>query len=88
MHKPANALTIGTKIDIDATKMDTVKINTASKYAKGVTFPVCNYGESDARVVLTLQSLKGNDGNLKKGYAQELYIDEIILVPLIEENKQ
>lgn len=88
MHEPANALTIGTKIDIDATKMDTVKINTASKYANGVTFPVCNYGESDPRVVLTLQSLKGNDGNLKKGYAQELYIDEIILVPLIEENKQ
>ena len=86
MHKPANALTIGSKIDVDATKMDTVIINTASKYKDGITFPVCNFNESEARVVVTLQSLKGNDGLLKKGYAQELYIDEVIMIPRIEEN--
>lgn len=87
MHKPNNAVTIGSKIDVDATKMDTVIINTASAYKNGVTFPVCNYGEPEARVIVTLQSLKGNDGLLKKGYAQDLYIDEIIMIPRIEKNK-
>jgi hypothetical protein len=87
MHKPGNAVIIGSNIDVDATKMDTVIINTASAYKNGVTFPVCNYGEPEARVIVTLQSLKGNNALLKKGYAQDLYIDEIIMIPRIEENK-
>lgn len=86
IQAPARAVTIGTKIDIDATKMDTLTVNTADAYKNGIKFPVCNYGEAEARVVLTLQSLKGNDGLLKNGYAQELYIDEILLVPRLEEN--
>jgi hypothetical protein len=87
IHEPSKAVTIGSKIDVHATRMDTVIINTESAYKNGITFPVCHYGEAEPRIVVTLQSLKGNDPLLKKGYAQELYIDEIIMIPRIEENK-
>ena len=62
-------------VDVDASRMDTVTV------AEDFVFPVCNYGEEDSRVLLTIQSISGRPTSVPDGYAKELLIDCIILEP-------
>lgn len=61
------------EVDVDATRMDTVTV------AEGRVFPVCNYGEEDARVLLTLQSISGR--TTPAGYSKNLLVDCVIFEP-------
>ena len=80
-----------TNEEIDAMLMDTVTVaegfNARVSGYSGYGFPVCAYGEEEARVQLTLQGILG--ANPPKGYASPLLIDCVLFVPrpdLIEEN--
>ena len=73
MIEGSNAVTLCTDVDVDATKMDTVTV------ATGFESPVCNYGEEDPRVLLTIQSIKGR--TVPDGYSKDLAIDCVIFEP-------
>ncbi len=65
--------TLCTDVEVDASKMDTVTV------ATGVEFPVCNYGEEEPRVLLTLQSIRGR--TVPEGFSKDLLIDCVIFEP-------
>lgn len=60
-------------VDVDATRMDTITV------ATGRVFPVCNFGEEDSRVLLTIQSISGR--TTPAGYSKNLLIDCVIFEP-------
>ena len=68
----ANSHPIISNVDVDATKMDTVTV------AENFVFPKCSYGEEEASVYLTIQSIRGT---AQAGYAKDLYIDCVIFEP-------
>ena len=59
-------------MEVDATKMDTITVG------ENVVFPVCNYGEDNPKVELTLRSI---NRTTPSGYAKPLLIDCIIFEP-------
>lgn len=80
MISRSNAVSLCSNVDVDATRMDTITV------ATGRTFPVCNYGEEDSRVVLTIQSIRGN--SIPTGYTKNLLIDCIIFEPKLEDESE
>ena len=67
MIEGSNAVTLCTDVDVDVT------------VATGFESPVCNYGEEDPRVLLTIQSIKGR--TVPDGYSKDLAIDCVIFEP-------
>ena len=73
MIEGSNAVTLCTDVDVDATRMDTITVK------EGFVSPVCNYGEEDSRVLLTIQSIKGR--TVPVGYSKDLAIGCVIFEP-------
>ena len=68
----ANPDALEADVEVDATKMDTITVG------ENVVFPVCNYGEDNPKVELTLRSIQRTTPS---GYAKPLLIDCIIFEP-------